>query len=215
MINGSKQINLDQVMACHGCDLLLESQTVEPGKKLCCPRCGETLKDPQPDSINHTLALTLTGLLLFPFAIFMPIITLDTMGLENSGNIFDEVIATWSSGYWFIAILIGLTTIIFPLAKLALLFLIALNLKLKRYHSSLHLLMRSYVHLDEWGMLEVFMIGILVTIIKMHHMAHIHYDTGLFCFVGLLAATLGSSMMMDKDEFWNLIENGELNGELE
>ncbi|HIE07393.1 MAG TPA: paraquat-inducible protein A, partial [Desulfarculaceae bacterium] len=77
------------------------------------------------------------------------------------------------------------------------------------------LLMRIYVHLDEWAMFEVFMIGILVTIIKMHHMAHIHYDIGLFCFVGLLAATLGSSMMMDKDEFWNLIENGELNGELE
>ena len=214
-MNCADQLNVEQIIACHGCDLLLESQAVEPGEKLCCPRCGETLKDPQPDSINHTLALTLTGLLLFPFAIFMPIMTLDTMGLENSGNIFDEFVVTWSSGYWFVAILLALTTVIFPLTKLILLFLIALNLKLKRYHSSLSLLMRIYVHLDEWAMFEVFMIGILVTIIKMHHMAHIHYDIGLFCFVGLLAATLGSSMMMDKDEFWNLIENGELNGELE
>lgn len=204
-------IDLSKALACPDCDLLLEDLPVVPGEKLCCPRCGEILKAPRTDSVNRTLALALTGLLLFPYAIFMPIMTLDTMGLKNSGNIFDEVITTWVSGYWFIAIILALTTILFPLTKLVLLFLITLNLKLKRYHSSLRLLMRGYIHLDEWGMLEVFMIGILVTIVKMHHMAHIHYDVGLFCFVGLLVAALGSSMMMDKDKFWRLIEQGKLN----
>ena len=202
-------IDINQVIACPDCDLLLEKIPVATGEKLCCPRCGDTLREPKTDSINRTLALALTGLLLFPFAIFMPIMTLNTMGLENSGNIFDEVIMTWDTGYRFIALIVALTTIIFPLIKLLLLFLISLSLKFKRYHNSLRLLMRSYIHLDEWGMLEVFMIGILVTIIKMHHMATIQYDVGLFCFIGLLAAALGSSLMMDKDEFWKLIENGE------
>ena len=204
-------IDLNQVLACHGCDLLLEHIPVTEGEKLSCPRCGEILKAPKTDSVNRSLALSLTGLLLFPFAIFMPIMTLDTMGLENSGNIFTGVIVVWSDGFWLVSAILALTSILFPLAKLMLLFVITLNLKLKRYHNFLRLLMRSYIHLDEWGMLEVFMIGILVTIIKMHHMAHIHYDTGLFCFIGLLVAALGSSMMLDEDEFWKLIENGEPN----
>ena len=203
-------IDLNQVSACPDCDLLLEKIPVAVGEKLCCPRCGETLKEPKTNSINRTLARALTGLRLYPFAIFMPMMTLNTMGLENSGNIFDGVFMTWNSGYRFIAVIVALTSVIFPLIKLLLLFQISLNLKFRRYHNSLHLLMRSYIHLDEWGMLEVFMLGILVTIIKMHHMAAIHYDAGLFCFVGLLAAALGSSIMMDKEEFWELIENGEV-----
>ncbi|RLB68442.1 MAG: paraquat-inducible protein A, partial [Deltaproteobacteria bacterium] len=83
--------DLNQVLACPGCDLLLEKLTLAPGEKLICPRCGETLHTPKKDSINHSLVLALTGLLLFPYAIFMPIMTLDTMGIKNTGTIFDGV----------------------------------------------------------------------------------------------------------------------------
>ncbi len=202
-------LNLNRVLACPGCDLLLEKLSLDPGEKLVCPRCGETLHTPKKDSINHSLVLALTGLLLFPYAIFLPIMTLDTMGLKNSGTIFDGVISTWHSGYLFVAVILALTSIIFPLIKFLLLFCISLNLKLNRTPYYLSSFMRTYIHLDEWGMLEVFMIGILVTIIKMHHMANIHYNAGFFCFIALMVIALGSSLMLDKEEFWFAIEQGE------
>ena len=203
--------DINQAIACHGCDLLLERLKVTPGEKLSCPRCGEPLLAPKNDSVNRSLALALSGLLLFPFAILQPLMTLDTMGFKNSGNILDGVLATFRDGYWLVAAILALTTIAFPLVKLTLLFVITLNLKLERNPDYLRLLMRGYVHFDEWGMLEVYMIGILVTIIKMHHMANIHYETGLFCFIGILAAALGSALVMDQEEFWHLIENGNPN----
>lgn len=208
MAKSTAQLDLDKIMACHGCDLLLEDIPVKPDEKLLCPRCGETLKAPKKDSVNRSLALSLTGLILFPFAMFMPVMTLDTMGLENSGNIVDGIITTWLLDHWFVAVILALTSCLFPLAKLTLLFIITLSLKLKRYPDYLRLLMRTYIHFDEWGMLEVYMIGILVTIIKIHHMANIHYDVGFFCFIGILGATLAASAIMDEEEFWNLIENG-------
>lgn len=202
---------LSQIIACHGCDLLLERLPVKPGEKLFCPRCGELLLAPKNNSVNRSLALALSGLVLFPFAILQSIMTLDTMGFENSGNILDGVLMTFRDGYWLVAAILALTTIVFPLIKLTLLFVITLNIKLDRNPDYLRLLMRGYVHFDEWGMLEVYMIGILVTIIKMHHMANIHYETGLFCFIGILAMTLGSTLVMDQEEFWYLIENGNHN----
>ncbi len=201
--------SLEQVIACPGCDLLVARQPLNPGEKLCCPRCNEILLAPKQNSIERSLALSLTGLLLFPYAMFMPIMTLDTMGLKNSGTIFDGVISTLSSKHIFVGIILALTSIFFPLVKLVLLFLVSLNLKLKRYPKTLPLMMRSYIHLDEWGMLEVFMIGILVTIIKIHHMAHIRYDVGFFCFVGLMLVALCSSVMLDEDKYWRLIEKGQ------
>ena len=74
-IESPAAIDLNQVIACPDCDLLLEKIPVATGEKLCCPRCGETLKEPKTNSISRTLALALTGLLLYPFAIFMPIMT--------------------------------------------------------------------------------------------------------------------------------------------
>ena len=202
------ELDLSQVIACPGCDLLLEKLPVDQGEKLSCPRCDEILLAPKKDSINNSLILALTGLLLFPYAIFLPIMTLDTMGLKNIGTIFDGVISTWNSGYIFVASILALTSIIFPLIKFILLFCISLNLKFGRNPYYLPSLMRTYIHLDEWGMLEVFMIGILVTIIKMHHMANIHYDVGFFCFIALMMIALGSSIMLDKEEFWVKIERG-------
>ena len=208
-VHGSEaKSDLDQVLACPGCDLLLEKRPVHPGERLCCPRCDEILIAPKNNSVNNSLALALTGLILFPYALFMPIMTLDTMGLKNSGTIFDGIISTWHTGYWFVAIILALTSIVFPLIKLLLIFWVSLNLKLKRIPGYLPQLMRLYVHSDEWGMLEVLMIGILVTIIKMHHMANIEYNTGFFCFTALMLTALGSSLALDKFEFWKQIENG-------
>jgi len=199
---------LEQVIACPGCDLLVGRQHLNPGEKLYCPRCNEVLLAPKKNSIERSLALSLTVLLLFPSAMFLPIMTLDTMGLKNSGSIFDGVISTMATKHVFVGIILALTSIFFPLIKLALLFLVSLNLKLKRHPKTLPLMMRSYIHLDEWGMLEVFMIGVLVTIIKIHHMAHIRYDAGFFCFVGLMLVALCSSAMLDEDNYWHLIEEG-------
>jgi len=202
----ASEFGVNQVLACPGCDLLLKRLPLNPGERLSCPRCDEILQAPKNDSVKNTLVLSLTGLLIFPYAIFMPIMTLDTMGIKNTGTIFDGVISTWNSGYIFVAIILALTSVVFPLIKLSLLFCICLNLELNRFPKFLPAMMRTYIHSDEWGMLEVFMIGILVTIIKMHHMANIHYDAGFFCFVALMMVALGSSVMLDKDEFWNKIE---------
>ncbi len=200
--------DLNQILACPGCDLLLRKVPLTPGEKLCCPRCEEVLRTPKKNTVDNSLVLALTGLLLFPFAIFMPIMTLDTMGIKNTGTIFDGVISTWNTGYIFVALILALTSIFFPLIKFLLLAYISLNLKLDRVPQHLPALMRTYIHLDEWGMLEVFMIGILVTIIKMHHMANIHYNVGFFCFVALMTVALGSSITLDKEEFWVEIEKG-------
>jgi paraquat-inducible protein A len=201
------KIDPANLLACPDCDILLQKNHLKPGSKACCPRCGHILHVPVKDSVEKALVCSLTGLLLFLPAIFLPIMTLDTMGLEQAGSIYDAIIVVYGSGYRFVAFMVALTSIIFPLVKFLLIFFIAFNLRIKRYPESLPKLMRCYKHIDEWGMLEVFMVGILVAIIKLHHMAHIHYDFGFACFVALLIMAMYASVTMDEHEFWDRIEN--------
>ncbi len=199
-------IDPDSVWVCPVCDLIHEPVHVEPGYGVVCRRCGHTLYAPKKDSIERTMAYALTGLLLFIPANFLPIMTLNILGIEGTGSIYDSVTAFWDQGYYFVAIIVGLTSLVFPFIKLSLLFVISFCLFIRRYPSDLPAFMRLCHHLDEWAMLEVYMLGILVAIIKLHHMAHIHYDIGFMCFIALMVVTLSSSVALDEHLYWERIE---------
>lgn len=192
--------------ACPGCDLLYHEASVPQGKKLRCPRCGTTLRVFVQDSLNKALAMSLTGLLLYIPAVTMPIMTFTVMGLKGTGNVIDAMVVLFEKGYFFVGAMVLLVSLLFPLVKLALLFHVAYSLKMRRYAASLPLVFRAYKHLAEWGMVEVYMLGIIVSIIKMHGMASIHYNIGFFCFSALVLITVGSSVVIDEDLFWKQIE---------
>jgi paraquat-inducible protein A len=56
-------------------------------------------------------------------------------------------------------------------------------------------------------MLEVYMLGILVAVVKLKGMASVIPDVGLYCFVALLLVTTLMSSLLDKDCFWSRIEH--------
>ena len=201
-----KKNGIKDVAVCPDCDLVLRYKEPEPGQKVCCPRCNCTLSAPVENSVEKTMVLSLTGLILFFPAIFLPLLTLDILGLESTGSIFSSAQAMVASGFVFTGVAVFLTSIVIPFVKLLLLFLVSLQLHLVRGNVSTVLMFKAYKRLDEWGMLEVYMIGILVTVIKLLHMAKIEYDVGFFCFIGLLGATLLSSSFLDENHYWKEIE---------
>ncbi len=204
---GNKKVTLnpEDVFLCPDCDLVIPRASVKPGEKLCCRRCGCVLDSPVENSAEKTMALSLTGLLLFVPAIFLPLLTLDILGLESTGSIYASVHSLLESGFVFTGFAVLLTSIVIPLLKLMLLFIVSLQVHMHKCDGNTVSMFRLYNRLDEWGMLEVYMIGILVTIVKLFHMASIAYNTGFFCFIGLLAATLLSSSMLDENYYWNTI----------
>ena len=50
---------------------------------------------------------------------------------------------------------------------------------------------RIYHHLRDWGMLEVYFMGVLVAIVKLVDLAELTIGLGLFCFISLLLVRYG------------------------
>ena len=195
----------DKLILCPDCDLAIKNVQVEEGKRVLCPRCGRNLISPVSNTVEKTLALSIAGLLLFIPAIFLPLLDFDVIGLESSGSIWDSAIALVNSGFYFSGIAVFVTSIFVPLIKLLILLQVSFQLYISRAGALTIYLFRTYKHLDEWGMLEVYMISVLVTIIKMLHMARIQYDTGFICFILLLIITIFSSLFLDEHFFWKEI----------
>ena len=194
-------------MLCHDCDLVVANRPATAGDRVACPRCEALLYDVRPDSVNRVLALSLTGLLLFVPANTLPIMSLQLVGSSSSNTMINGVIQLMGQGYWWMAFLVLLCSVVLPVTELLMLFLLGLAIKLGRWrHLSIELL-KWQGKISEWGMLEVYMLGILVAFIKMKDLGDLHAGMGMIAFVGLLVMTILTSLSFDRHQFWELVDD--------
>jgi len=198
---------LNQLTACEGCDLLLSVAEALPGHAMVCPRCGTTINKRSTHSIAKTLALSITGLLLYFPALTLPLMTFESFGFSDSANIIESILIFFQNGYYFVSFMTLISALIFPFVLLALIFTLSLFLRLKQYSPFLAGIFRTYLKLEEWAMVEVYLLGIMITIIKMSDSTDIHYHAGIFCFSALVLTSMSITTVIDKKFFWEKIEN--------
>jgi paraquat-inducible protein A len=192
-------------MACPDCDMLLHRTDYRSGGSVVCPRCDKTISRATANSIIKVLALSTGGLLIYLPAILMPLMTMKSFGFGDSANIIDSIINFYQTGYYVVAFMVLLSAVIFPFLLLISIFVVSAQLTIKRSPGYLTWLFRSYLHLEEWAMIEVYLLGIVVTIIKISDTSHIYYHSGIFFFSGLVLLTLAIATVIDREAFWQAI----------
>lgn len=194
--------NHNHITACAECDLLLEEIEVPAGSESLCPRCGHVLREGRPDSVLHALILSTVGLVFFGPAIGLPLMSLSISGLRQEVSLTQAILSLSASGFWDVATVVAICALAAPLMNLWLLFTISLALYLRSHQPVLPTLMRINHLVREWAMLEVFLMGVLVSMVKLKDMAHLLPGVGLYCFVCLMLCTLLLNSLIDEHEFW-------------
>jgi paraquat-inducible protein A len=191
--------------ACPECDLLLNPAEPQPGDRAHCPRCGYLLQRPHKHSIERTLALSLAGLILIVPANVLPMIAVKLLGNSGEGNLWSGVLALFKEDMWAVALLVMLSSVLLPLINMALAFVISLHLFIKKPSAYLIAWMRWYQHLNEWAMIEVYALGIIVAWVKLSDDADVKFGLGLYAFVGLLIINAMLANELDCYSFWQRI----------
>ncbi len=136
----------------------------------------------------------------------LPLMTLSSIGFSASGNVVQTGIAFFSSGYPLVGIMVLFTAVLFPLLKLLLSFIVSLQVRRSRHlpnrSQMVKKLLRILLVLEEWGMIEIYLLGIVVSLIKVHDIASIEYGLGFFCFIALVILSIATSIATDKNLFW-------------
>jgi paraquat-inducible protein A len=194
--------DLDSLVACHDCDLLLRAYEPAPGEKALCPRCGALLLRGVRDPLDRTLALTVAALFCFLMANLYPFMTFSLEGRVQENRMISGVIDLWRDGFHPLASVIFAASIGVPLLKILGFLYLLLPLKLGRRPRRLALGARVLQFLQPWGMLEVYMLGVLVAISKLSGMATIVLGTAFYAFVALMVLTTAASSSMDPRLVW-------------
>jgi paraquat-inducible protein A len=191
--------------ACPECDLLLKLATPVIGDKVICPRCGCLLHRPRQQSVERVLALSVAGLVLAVPANFLPLIGITFLGNSNESTLWAGTAGLFAEGFWMVAVLVFLSSIFVPVVNTILAFLISLHLYVNRPHPYLANGMRWLEYLEEWAMLEVYMLGIIVACVKLSDTADLHFGFGLYAFIALLVVNAMLMTSLDGRLFWQRI----------
>ena len=195
----------DAVTQCPECGLLQRIPALPVGGVARCPRCGCRLHSQRPDSLEPALALTLAGILLFAVANSFPFLSFQMQGLTTETTLATGVLDLYAAGRWELAAVVGFTSILAPGLQLSLLLAVLVPLKLGRLPAGVARLFRYSRTLAPWGMMDVFMLGILVAVVKLSDMATLVPGTSLFAFVVLIFVLAAAQAALDPDIVWSAV----------
>ena len=203
MTNADVQASLaGGLTACRECDLLHRIAPLPPGGKALCTRCAAPLYRNIPDSLDRACALYLSALMLWVMANAFPFVSLRLSGRVEENMMLSGPIALAREGMPELGLLVFLTSILFPLLTIAGSLYVLLPLRFGGRLPGAARAWRLVRLLSPWSLVGVFMLGLLVSIVKLLDLADVVPGAGLFAFVGLLLATAAAHANLDQGAIW-------------
>ncbi len=190
------------IAACRSCDLRQAVGALAPGGAALCRRCGDVLRNQPRAGLDVALALALTAFTLFVLANAFPLLTFELAGRSQSGHLVSGVLGLYREGYWELAALVLLTTLLAPLLYLLGLLYVLVPLSLGRRPWALGRIFRAVLALAPWAMMEVYTLGILVAFIKLGDFGQVIPGVALYAFFGLALVIVAVNAGLDREAVW-------------
>lgn len=193
------------VLACRVCGQAHAITPMPLGTVASCIRCGTELRRRTSLSLHWTAALSLAALILYVPANTFPILHLEIYGATSENTVWQGVVRLYQDHDQIIAVVVLLASIVIPLLKLIGLFVLVGATVLRRRGGRR---IRTWIYriidvIGRWAMLDVFVLAILVSLVKLQKLATIIPGKGLFAFGMVIVLTLFASACFDPHLIWN------------
>ncbi len=176
------------LLVCPECDAVHRRARLARDDVARCRRCGATLARGAGLPLDGQLALTLGAALVFMIASLSPIVTLEMQGVDSQASLFEATWLTWQAGEQLVALLAFCTAFVFPLAVIALRLWVLLPLVVGGRAEPVPYTVRALRALrwvTRWSMVEVFMLGILIAVVRSAGITDVVLGVGLFGYAAL------------------------------
>jgi paraquat-inducible protein A len=203
----------DRPLACPWCGQLHTRVTLRPGDSCQCIRCDAHLATGRASSWQATLAWVLTGLILWVPANFLPIAHLSHFGNPRESLLATGVTSLWHEGMPWVAGLVALCGIVAPLLLLLALVALLVPIFLDRASPRLRFIVRWLRALELWSIPEVYLLGVLVSFIKLGDVVRAAPAAGLWCHAGMSLALFIAWRRFDIDAAAAVLTAGRTKGE--
>ena len=178
-----------------------------PADQLECPRCHSKGHVRRKNSLQWTMALLVTSIMLYLPANILPIMITDLLGDKMPSTILAGVVLLWSEGSYPVAMVIFLASIMVPTLKMIAIAWLCLDANgMKRKHRDserMHLIYEVVEFVGRWSMIDVFVIAVLSALVRIGGLMNIYPAIGALMFALVVIMTMFSAMTFDPRLSWD------------
>lgn len=191
-------------IACTHCDLLINTSPLEKGQQAVCPRCKQTLYL-DDKSLTTSIALLYTALIVYIPAITLPFLSIETAGQVHSMSLITSITTISHGRSTLLAAVVFALVLLLPLIKLIGLLLVTSTLVKKKSPLFTRISLRYLIEALPWSMLEVYLIGVLITLVKLTSYASVSFLSGFYAFILLIILNAIISVQLPKQRLWQRV----------
>ncbi len=196
-----------RLRACHCCGLIQVIPTLGQGERALCVRCATTVHRDRSTKHRNQLAFAcaLSGLILFPLAILLPMMTIEKFGHRSEASIGSGSLGLLADGQWFVGGVVLVASLILPFLKLVGLMVISgFSAALGRTHRAWTYRVIEWA--GRWGMLDVLLLSVLVAWVKIGDLVDVRAGPAALAFTGCVLFSLVASALFDPHAIWSEAE---------
>jgi paraquat-inducible protein A len=173
-----------------------------------CHRCGATLNERKPASIERTWAFLIAALALYIPANVMPIMTTGTLVSKQTNTIMSGVVYLWQDQSYFVAVVVFVASIIVPFFKLVSLTTLLISVQMR---STWRPVERTRVYrivemVGRWSMVDIFVVALLASLVRLDALASVQPEPGALAFGAVVVLTMFASLSFDPRLIWDTVD---------
>lgn len=184
------------LIACPYCDAIYQRTPLRGKEKLVCNHCHSTIDDGMSD-FRACFHYALTALILLLMANLSPFITLNLKGSLTTISVFSSIKALFEHDLNALGVLMMLTIMVLPAWYLLAVLWSIVSYRFKILPFFTRRFMHWFYHISPWNMLEVYLIGVMVTLVKIVQMADLKLEVGFYAFCGLMLCSIEVNRRFD------------------
>jgi len=197
---------MSELIACHGCDLLVDISDLEHNCRADCPRCGHYLTRFQHDAMNRVLAYSTAALILLALACSFPFLSFSASGIESVMTLPGTPGSLILFGMPLLGVLVAAFIIIIPATVLLLIVLVSAPLLFGLQAPWLRIAARSLFTLQTWSMVEVFIIAVIVSLVKIASLATVVLGISFWAYAAFSICFTLALVTLDRYQCWEMID---------
>ncbi len=203
---------LAALIACPECDVLHVRKVLKDSEAAHCVRCGAKLYSKRRNDIQQALALSLAGLVFFVMMVTFPFLGISSSGAERNIGLVKSIGELYLTQSPLLAILVGLLLVVFPLIKVLGLIAILIPLHISNRIPGTDIYFKLVERIAPWNMTEIYLVGVIVTFVKLTSIADVNYGIAFWAFIGFVVVMTAAMSAINFTSLWDRLEVRGING---
>lgn len=191
-----------QQVQCHECGYLVEVPPLVHRQRAQCPRCHYVITTYYQNMVQKLVAFSLAALVLMIAALSFNFLSFSANGQYHSINIFSSIESLADNDYMALAILQSAVILVLPLTMLFCLLYLLIPVLFGKKPQHAAPLLKVIFALRAWTMVEIFLVAVLVSLVKIMSMADIGIGLSFYAYALFAICMTYTLMYMDEHQMY-------------